>query len=337
MICHWKESCCLLRSPSCISTFKQANSIRHWNILQLPAGLRSLLLARDFTQPIGAWLLPASLTHLSVGARFEQQLPPLLHTALESLDLSQCEVWSQSCAEWRFSPSLHTFVAPPILRVDSSLNDLFASSSLTHLDVSHCQSDAQSSAHDALLHVQWPPQLRKLTFGKWWWPSLSIGDWIPPASLVELQLPFSTETSFAELLLPSALQVLRLGKQSLRALHLPLTLRELHLGAKWNLSIAALPLLPLQLQLLAFGREFNQPVQGLQLPPSLHTLCFRENFNQPAQRSLPSIHIACVCFPFVCCSFNFIRLQPLEFGAALASRPIEGVRSASIVAQSACV
>ncbi len=256
--------------------------------LQLPSGLRSLILANSFNQPLP--VLPASLTRLQLGSRFDRPLPSLARTSLLKLGMSGMRSWSQSVAQWRFPPTLHTFVAPPSILVNSSLNAFFASSSLTHLDLSACFSDRDHPTD--LRAIQWPPQLRKLTFGYNWQTPLTAAEWTPPASLLELQLPSYlgwAQDSFTTLLLPPALEVLHLGRvaQSLRTLHLPSTLRELHLGLAWNLPINELPHLPSTLETLAFGNRFSQPIAALQLPASLRTLSFGADFNQP----LHSLHL----------------------------------------------
>ena len=172
-----------------------------------------------------------------------------------------------------------------------------SSSRLTHLNLSSCSSDEEHPTN--LRNLQWPPQLRKLTFGFDWHSPLSAAEWTPPATLVELQLPASIRFAarpIAALLLPPQLEVLHASQRwqtSLRALPLPSTLREFHFGMFWNLPIEALPL---PLEALKFGQWFDQPIQALQLPSSLRSLAFGYDFNQP---------VAALHLPSSLCSLSF--------------------------------
>lgn len=257
--------------------------------LRLPEGLRSLRLPISLAHPVAALSLPASLTQLRLSRKMTSALPPLAHTSLQELDMSHVkQPYRHNWAKVRFPPSLHTFTAPRGQRITASMNALFATSHLTHLDFSECESNKHH-----LLGVCWPPQLRKLKFDRCQSSALlTAAHWQPPVSLTELHFSyFLPNKPVSDILLPPALEVLHMGggKQSLRSLQLPATLRELHLS--WDLPVTELLPQPLPpgLQGLHFGSRFNRPVNGLQLPPGLQALHFGDSFNQPvAELQLPA-------------------------------------------------
>jgi hypothetical protein len=258
--------------------------------VQLPPNLRSLRLWSGFREPLAALRLPASLTAMHIGRNFNHPLPALEHTSL--LKLKEMRGWRGAVAALRFPPSLHTLVFPPMKHLDAKWNACFLSSRITHLDFITAQSSYDYRAE--LKEVHWPPLLRKISFGWNWRTPLTAADWTPPSSVVELHLPLSPgwqkEEPVNSLSLPPSLEVLHLtSRVSLCELQLPSTLRELHLGAEWDLPVAELPPLPPKLDTLAFGRDFDQPVADLQLPATLRSLIFGNAFNQPLhQLRLPS-------------------------------------------------
>ncbi len=81
--------------------------------MQIPEALRSLRLSGNFNQHLSALRLSATLTDLRFGHHFNKPMPPLEHTALQSLDMSGQRKWQQSIVDVRFPRSLYTLVVPP--------------------------------------------------------------------------------------------------------------------------------------------------------------------------------------------------------------------------------
>ena len=125
-----------------------------------------------------------------------------------------------------------------------------------------------------------PPRLTSLSLGAIKNESLSAG--VLPQSLTSLELTRGFDARCGETVLPSNLQRLELDewKPRLSNIVLPATLTELDI--RW-LSNHPLPVLPSQLEVLAIGGAFSQPLIDA-LPSSLRVLRLT-GFEQPLTAS----------------------------------------------------
>jgi len=129
-----------------------------------------------------------------------------------------------------------------------------------------------------------PPRLTSLSLGSIKNDSLPIG--VLPESLTSLELihGFDTRWAVEESVLPSSLLRLKLYEWTLPLsdLALPASLTELDIA---SLSNYPLPALPPQLELLAIGGGYDQPLTG-KLPASLRILRLSGYFGQPLTADL---------------------------------------------------
>jgi len=124
-----------------------------------------------------------------------------------------------------------------------------------------------------------PPRLTSLSLGAIKNAPLSPG--VLPQSLTSLALTkgFDTRWIIRSNVLPSNLQRLELQEWTLPLSNIVLPASLTELDIRW-LSNHLLPALPPQLQLLAIGGAFNQPLVNA-LPSSLHILRLTGHFEQP--------------------------------------------------------
>jgi len=124
-----------------------------------------------------------------------------------------------------------------------------------------------------------PPRLTSLSLSAVRNTPLPAG--VLPESLTSLQLlyGFDTRWTIGKNVLPSNLQRLELHEWTLPLSNIVLPASLTELDIRW-LSNHLLPALPPQLQLLAIGGAFNQPLVNA-LPSSLHILRLTGHFEQP--------------------------------------------------------
>ena len=137
-----------------------------------------------------------------------------------------------------------------------------------------------SATLDLILEADtFPPRLTSLSLSKI--KNTPLPADVLPESLTSLQLTsgFDTQSSIGAGVLPASLQRLEVDewKLPLSRIVLPPSLIELDIH---SLSNYRLPVLPPQLQVLAIGGAFNQPLTGV-LPSGLRVLRLTGHFSQP--------------------------------------------------------
>ena len=129
-----------------------------------------------------------------------------------------------------------------------------------------------------------PTRLTALTLSAVKNAPLSVG--VLPQSLTSLHLAWGFDTRWAigTDVLPSHLHKLQLHQWTLPLSDIALPASLIELEVRW-LSDHPLPVLPPQLEVLAIGGAFNQPLTGI-LPPTLRILDFLGHFDLPLTASL---------------------------------------------------
>ncbi|EFA75063.1 hypothetical protein PPL_11681 [Heterostelium album PN500] len=211
----------------------------------LPYGLRKLVLRHTFNYD-ASLVLPASVTHLSLGSTNNKLLPGSISPFITSLTLPTY-----------YSHSLDADVIP---------------TSCTRLRIHSLQKTLEPRAL--------PESIDTIFFGRDY--NDVIRKKVLPNSLTYLNLGVAFNN---ELVLPKKLKYLRFSSNFNRELEpnqLPNSLRTLIFGMEFNQLIAP-GILPRGLTTLQFGIKFNQPIGVGVLPSTLETLILGPNFNQPLE------------------------------------------------------
>eukprot|EP00435_Cladocopium_sp_Y103_P027448 s602_g6.t1 len=267
----------------------------------LPPGLRSLILGKDFNQCLDDIKLPQGLETLTFGRSYNQSLQNVhLPEGLQRLTFGY--YMNQNLDEVVLPTGLQALVFG--YSFNKTLENVTLPVGLQVLTFGYF-------FNHSLENVQLPSNLQTLTFGDHF--NRSLDDVKLPNSLQSLTLGHFFRQPLDHVKLPSSLQSFNAGRY-LQAAQIPhqvallKNLRALTAGQNWSFGDPALPQslqsltlqgrfdrslhevnLPEGLQSLTFGDRFNQSINGVMWPSRLQSLTFGRNFNQSLEdATLPS-------------------------------------------------
>jgi FNIP Repeat len=291
--------------------------------LDIPSSLRTLVLGSDFCYPIGVGVLPDSLTYLEIqsGEDGMSLLPAPLPSCLLTLKLSS--IYATLFVEGMLPPSLTYLDARtnPKSLLGSGLplsltylktienfyhkgcDSIFANFRVLHtLHLNFCYNSSEGDGEMFVNKLSLLPSLTNLTvkkchcyhndltiktlpsrllhlmlIGGYWKVSTVVLSPLHTINLAEaswveiLEEDYVSLSSLKELYLPSAGQVVLLEC-------LPMGLEKLTFGEEYNLPIP-IDILPNSLRTLIFGAKYNQVIDVNVLPQGLEVLIFGKHYD----------------------------------------------------------
>lgn len=252
--------------------------------VSLPSSLLELRFGAVFNRSIQGVAWPSRLVRLTFGASFNKPIIGIRWpTTLKHLEFGV-----------NFDQPLVQDTATTTAAADSVFWPPLLESLMFGTDFSHTVggggstlpvAEAEGYSGNCSCGGGLPPSLKRLTLSQGFWQPIDTVAW--PQGLEELNLDCLYVSVAGEGRLPTGLKRLRMDlnfHQSIRDVMplLPITLEEVTFGSNFNQPVGGVEW-PLGLKKVAFGASFNQPVEddSIRFPPHLEELQFGFRFNQP--------------------------------------------------------